>query len=326
MRYSEFMTTAALRAWAIGAALVPVVASAQARHEFTAVHMGVPVRVSLYSHSAQEAAEAARAAFARIAELDDRLSDYRPRSEIRLLAERPRAWQSVSSDLLEVLLIARRVTLWSDGAFDVTVGPLVQLWRTSRQTQQLPDESSLSSAMERSGPRLLKVDSTRQSVWLQADSMRLDLGGVAKGYILQEALQVLEARGVRSAMIEAGGDVVLGDAPPGRAGWSIEIAGADGALPHGTTSLANVAVATSGTGEQFVEIGGVPYAHIVDPRTGLGATRRFQVSVIAKNAALADALATALGLMGPEAEPVLRARAPGILNVAWKRELPRALP
>lgn len=291
-------------------------ADAQARHEFTAIHMGVPVRMVLHASSDSLARQAARAGFARIAELDGIMSDYRPSSEVRMLSRKPRAWQPVSRDLLRVLILAQEIARRSGGAFDVTVGPLVQLWRQSRQTRQLPDAETLARARSRVDYHLLEVDSARSAVRLWTDSMQLDLGAIAKGYILQEALAVLRAQGVRAAMIEAGGDLVVGDAPPGRAGWSIEIPGADSASAEQAKALVNVAVATSGGSQQFVEIGGVRYAHVVDPRTGLGLVNAGEVTVIARRGELADAVATALLVLSTDDQRATSVRSiPGVERV-----------
>jgi len=288
-------------------------ADAQVRREFTAVHMGVPVRMVLHSSSDLVASKAARAAFARIAELDDKMSDYRPQSEVRMLSQRPGDWQTVSPDLFAVLARAEEVSRNSGGVFDVTLGPLVQLWRETRQTRRLPDPDVLSRARSRSGAPMFEVDIEHSAVRLWVPNMRLDLGGIAKGYILQEALKTLRTHGIRSALVEAGGDVVVGDPPPGQAGWSVFVAGGDTATLRRAKALSNVAVATSGGSEQFVEIGGVRYSHIIDPRTGLGATGRHIVTVIAEDAALADAAATALSVLGPERAAGFRKKYPQVL-------------
>lgn len=292
---------------------VSQVADAQVRQEFSAVHMGVAVRITAYAPSESVARDAARAAFARIAELDDKMSDYRAQSEVRMLSERPGDWQPVSPDLLAVLARAQEVSRRSGGAFDVTVGPMVQLWRASRKTGRLPDPDALSRVRSRSGSALLEVDTTRALVRLWVRDMQLDLGGIAKGYILQEGLAVLRAHGVRAAMIEAGGDVVVGEPPPGQAGWSVYVAGADTATLQRAKAIVNSAIATSGGSEQFVEIDGVRYSHVIDPRTGLGVTGAHLVTVIADDGALADALATALSVLGPSRSSGLRKKYPQVL-------------
>jgi thiamine biosynthesis lipoprotein len=152
--------------------------------------------------------------------------------------------------------------------------------------------------------------------------MRLDLGGIAKGYILQEALRTLRAHGMTAALVEAGGDVVVGDAPPGKPGWKITTTGADPTFAQRTQSLTNAALATSGPTAQFVEIDGGRYSHIIDPRTGLGVTSNRMVSVMAEDAAIADAVATALCVSGAAAHPALRAAFPDIaVSIVERPEL-----
>ena len=143
--------------------------------------------------------------------------------------------------------------------------------------------------------------------------MRLDLGGIAKGYVLQEALRVLDARGVPRALVEAGGDIVAGDAPPGRTGWRIDTPGADEAVTTRAAALTRAALATSGAAMQFVEIDGTRYSHIIDPRTGLGLTHHLTAHVIAGDGATADALATALSVVGAAQGPSILRRFPGAL-------------
>lgn len=298
---------------AVATLLLARVVDAQVRREFSAVHMGVPVRMVLHASSESVAGNAARLAFARIAELDDKMSDYQPRSEVRLLVEHPGDWQTVSPDLFVVLARAEEVSRNSGGAFDVTVGPLVQLWQMSRRSGQLPNPDELSGARSRSGAPLLEVDTLRTQVKVWTYGMRLDLGGIAKGYILQEALKVLRANGVRSAMLEAGGAVVVGDPPPGQAGWSIFVAGGDTATLRRAQALSNAAVATAGGSDQYVEIAGVRYSRIINPRTGLGVTGRHIVTVIADDATLADAAATALTVLGPERSGSFRKKYPNAL-------------
>lgn len=281
--------------------------------------MGVPVRIVLHAQDTASARAAAAAAYDRIAQLDNIMSDYRPGSELRRLPARPREWVVVSPELARVLQRAVEVAEASGGAFDPTVGPLVTLWREARRSRRLPDSVSLASARTRVGWRLLRVDGGRNQVFLGADSMQLDLGGIAKGFIIGEALAVLRQHGVASAMVEAGGDVVVGDAPPGQAGWNIEVHGADTAFAARARRLTNAALATSGAVEQHVEINGTRYSHVVDPRTGYGLTTRYVVSVIAGDGATADAAATAAGVLGPASASIIETRLPGTV-VAVRRE------
>ncbi|PYP49876.1 MAG: hypothetical protein DMD45_12985 [Gemmatimonadetes bacterium] len=278
----------------MAAALSARPAPAQAvRRQYAELHMGVAARIVLYAPDDATARRAARAAYARMALLEDVMSDYRPESEVRRLAARAGAAIPVSGDLFVVL--ARAVDLWrrSDGAFDATVGPFVELWRAARRTGRLPQRAELDAAARRVGSDKVHLDSVARTVRLDAPGMRIDLGGIAKGYILDRALDALRAQGVTRALLEAGGDIVLGDAPPGRRGWRI-------ALPEGDTILANHAVSTSGDTEQFVIIGGVRYSHVIDPRTGMGLTSRREATVVAPDGVTADGLATALTVLDDE--------------------------
>lgn len=262
--------------------------------------MGVQVSITLYAPTEEKAEAAASAAFQRFAELEDIMSDYRPSSELmRLCAKAGGPAVKVSPDLYRVLRFGRQVSKRSDGAFDVTVGPLVQLWRASRKSGQLPAESEIERAKALAGWRKVLLKDSDRSVRLAVPGMRLDLGGIAKGYAGDEAVKALKRKGIRSAMVEAGGDIVLSGAPPGTRGWRIEIpAMSAGSRQPTTLELSNCAVSTSGDLYQFVEIGGKRYSHIVDPRTGLGLTDRIAVTIIAPNGITSDPLSTAVSVLG----------------------------
>lgn len=281
------------------------------RYEYVQVHMGVPVRLVFYTGSDGAAAAAATAAFARIAQLDSRLSDYRADSELRRLDGHASA-VPVSDDLFAVLEIALELARATNGAFDPTVGPFTRMWRTSRGTLRLPSAGELEAARARVGWEKVSLDRDARTVRLAVPGMMLDLGGIGKGYVLDEALATLRRHGIRRALLEAGGDIVLGDAPPARPGWAIEISGAVEPI----SVLARTAIATSGDTEQFVTIDGTRYSHVVDPRTGLGLTSGVSVTVIAKNGATADAMATAVSVWGREAGTELAARARAV-TVVW---------
>jgi len=274
--------------------LAPLPSWAQGRHEFTELHMGLAVRMVLHAPDTATARRAARAAYDRIAELEDVFSDYRSESEVRQLEDHPGEWTPASPELLEVLRTALLVAALTNGAFDPTAGPLTRLWRQARAENALPSDVALDSAHALVNWRHVHLNGLLSAVRLDRPDMRLDLGGIAKGYILGRALEVLRQQGTPSALIEAGGDIVLGDPPPGRPGWDVAVQGMEPGL------LSNLAVATSGTTEQYLEIAGVRYAHIIDPRTGLGLTTSLLASVVGPDPALADALATALVVLGTQ--------------------------
>ena len=298
------------------AALLFVVSDAAAGepgkpHEFVAVHMGMPVRIVMYPPDEPTARLAASAAFTRVAALDAMMSDYRPDSEVRRLAHRPREWVTVSAELFAVVRRAVDIARASDGAFDPTIGPVVALWRDARRTGRLPDPAAIHAARVLVGWRHIGLDAGRPAIRLAIPGMLLDLGGIAKGYILQDALRTLRTAGVSRALVEAGGDIVVGDAPPGLEGWQIDTPGSNAAFSARAGRLANAALATSGATAQFVEVDGIRYSHVVDPRTGLGVTHDLIARVIADDGGTADAVATALSVRGGELQPglaVLRLR------------------
>jgi thiamine biosynthesis lipoprotein len=156
----------------------------------------------------------------------------------------------------------------------------------------------------------LREHSGRKEAMLVGSGMRLDLGAIAKGYALEEAALVLRQLGIQCFLLAGSGDMVLGDPPPGLPGWRVEAGVFD--TPEAPTrqflSLANTALATSGDSFQRAEIGGVRYSHIVDPRTGIGMTDHGLVTVIAPSAMLADALSTAVSVLGPKDGTTLAAR------------------
>lgn len=283
------------------------------RFEFTEVHMGMPVRVVLYAPHKVAAETAARAAFGRIAALDGMLSDYRRDSELNRLSQKSGVAVGVSPELFDVLERALQIARITDGAFDPTVGPLTVVWREARRTGRLPDAAALSLARSRVGWRHIELDASTRSVRLRRSGMQLDLGGIAKGYVLQQALLVLEAHGIPQALLAAGGDIVAGAAPPGRKGWQVDVSRADVAFVERSGALSRAALATSGSTAQFFEAGGVRYSHVIDPRSGLGVTHRLTVSVIAPDGATADALATAIGVLGREGLDRVRKAFPDVL-------------
>lgn len=292
--------------WSVWALSVWPAAGAAAdttRYDFERIRMGVLFRLTLYAPDAAAANKAAEAAYHRISQLDAILSDYDPESELMRLSAAAGTGRSVpvSAELFAVLAHAQELSAQSRGAFDMTVGPVVKLWRRARRRKELPDPQRLHDALARVGYQHVRLDPRTRTVTLNQPGMKLDAGGIAKGYAGDEALRVLRAHGITRTMIDASGDIVVGDPPPGRMGWRIGIAplGAPDAPPSRYLHLANAAVATSGDVFQFVEIGGVRYSHIVDPHTGLGLKGRSSVTVIAPTGIAADGLASAVSVLGP---------------------------
>jgi thiamine biosynthesis lipoprotein len=141
--------------------------------------------------------------------------------------------------------------------------------------------------------------------------MRLDLGGIGKGYADDCAQTVLKQYHISRALVEAGGDIVVSDPPPGQEGWRIEVANADPTAKAPVLLFSHVGVSTSGDTEQFVEIGGRRYSHILDPRTGQALTDRIQVTIVARDGLTSDGLSTAVSVLGPEKGEALVQTYPG---------------
>jgi thiamine biosynthesis lipoprotein len=264
------------------------------RFEFEEPHMGTKFRIVLYAPDKQYADKAAKAAFTRVEELNKIMSDYILDSELMRLCKKsetkPAGPVKVSDELFYVLSKAQEVAELSEGTFDVTVGPIVRLWRQARKERQFPDPELLAAAMKRVGYKNVELDPKEQTVSLKVPGMLLDLGGIGKGYAADEALKVIGTFGIKSALVAASGDIAVSKAPPGRDGWRIDIAPLPGAKETRQLKLVDAAISTSGDAEQFVEIAGVRYSHIVDPRTGIGLKGRRSVTVVAKQGIYADSL------------------------------------
>jgi thiamine biosynthesis lipoprotein len=281
--------------WAYGAP------AEESRFEFSEPHMGTLVRLVLYAPDAAAAESAAKRAFDRIRALDAALSDYRDASELNEVSRRAGgAPVEVSEDLFRVLAGARQFARASGGAFDATAGPLSVLWRDARRRGVLPVPARVAAARALVGSDKLEADERGRTIRLRHRGMQLDVGGIAKGFAADEAAAALRACGIRSALVAAGGDIVVMAAPPGSGGWRVAVASIEGPNqpPAGYLTLRDAAVSTSGDAEQYMVVDGVRYSHIFDPRTGRALVGRRSVTVVAANGMSSDALATAVSVMG----------------------------
>lgn len=250
--------------------------------------MGTLVTITLYANSPDQAQRGFVSAFARIAKLNFILSDYDPASELSRYCE----LASPSPELRIVVEHAQRLAVQTEGAFDITAGSLSRLWREARKHKRLPSDEAIRSALASSGhQKLCKVP-----------GMRLDAGGIAKGYAADEALAALRKLGIQSALVAVSGDIAAGAAPPGQRGWRVQV-------QNEPIFLADAAVSTSGDEFQFIEIDGVRYSHIYDPRTGMAVRDLRAVSVVAPTGIEADSLATAIAVLGPEYVKWIKPRA-----------------
>ena len=269
-------------------------------HRFSEKCMGTNFTLLIDHENRKFAQIAAEKAFSEAHRLDNILSDYNSESELSKLSQNSGSskYYSLSNDLFKVLAESDELAVETEGAFDITVGPFSRLWRIARFKKAIPSESKLLQARKRVGYRKLEIDREKKMVKLDASAMVLDLGGIAKGYAADQMLKILQNLNVRRVLIDAGGDVLLGDPPLGKSGWRIEIGGtAHPDLP--TLTISNIAVATSGDFEQSIKLGGKTFSHLINPFTGLGLTSQSQVTVVAPTAMEADSLASACLVLGP---------------------------
>jgi len=296
------------------------------RYEFSDQYMGTTFKITFYAPGDSIAKAASERAFQHTDELNSILSDYEPASNLNRLSEQsgsPEFFQ-VDSTLFRVISKAQAVAGETGGAFDITVGPFVKLWRNIRraETPELPSDRQLRRIRKRVGFWHLKIDSSSTAIALTRPRMQLDLGGIAKGYTADQILQVLQNFGIRSALIDAGGDIRLGDPPPGKESWKIRIPGhaEKGQRRWITLGLANCAIATSGDLFQYVRIDGERYSHIINPRTGLGLTDQLMVTIVAPNGITADSYASAASVMGTaDAVSFIESKPDFALRIEYKK-------
>jgi thiamine biosynthesis lipoprotein len=262
--------------------------------------MGTFVTVKVVAESAAQAQKIIDAAFREIEKIERLMSGYREDSEIsqlnRLAHKAPLA---VSAQTFEVLVRSREISHASGGAFDVTTAPLIELWQKAADENLLPQPEEIARAKSCVDFRKVILNEKQHTVFFARPGISLDLGGIAKGYAVDKAIEAIKREGAEAALVDAGGDIyALGFRPEGNA-WRIKIqdpAGGESGL--GVLELSNKAVVTSGNYQRFFEIEGKRYSHIIDPRSGWPAEGVASVTVIAPEATLADGWATGLSVLG----------------------------
>jgi thiamine biosynthesis lipoprotein len=280
--------------------------------EAVEAHMGTLFRIKLYAVDALQAESAFRAAFDRVRNLDAILSDYKPDSELNQVSQNPRR---ISDDLFRVLAASQRLAEETGGAFDITLGPVIRLWREARKNNRLPDSAALREAGRRCGYRKLHLDAVNRTATLDHAGMELDVGGIAKGYAADEALAALKQLGIRNALVAASGDLAFSDPPPGQRGWKIGVGSFDRVL-----ELSNAAVSTSGDAEQHVDADGKRYSHIIDPGTRMGLSSGITVTIVAPRGIDADGISTAVSVLGVERGMAFVETQAGVAAVIVTRE------
>lgn len=263
--------------------------------------MGTLVKVRVFTEDSVKAYADMEAAFKEMERVSALLSNYNPTSEVsRLNACAGWGEMRVSQDLLKVLKSSVKFSQITDGAFDVTIRPVLDLWGFSEDEPTVPSREEIESRLKLVGYENISIGPNGQ-VELTLEGMSIDLGGVAKGYGVDQAIEVLKSRGATRAIVDAGGDVrVLGPNPNGDR-WHIGIRHPrekDGVIA--VVEVDSGSVATSGDYERFFEKDGVRYHHLLNPKTGMPARESVSATVLANSAMDADILSTAAFVLGPD--------------------------
>lgn len=273
------------------------------RYAFTRVRMGAEARVVIWAKMPRSQVEAAAdAAFARIAEIEVDTSDWLVDGPVAALrSAQAGATAALPEDLAGVLRASEPMVQITEGAFDPTCGRLTMLWRDARAHGTPPTQEAIDATVAGSGWARLHFDAVAGTITPEGPVPWLDFGAIGKGFAADEALAVLDARGLRHSMVELGGDLAFGDRPPGMPGWSVAAPGQDRKIVQRRCGMA-----TSGSSEQHLDVGERRLSHVFDPRTGAAVDDRRSFTVQAATAAQADALASAACVLGPEAMEQIR--------------------
>lgn len=244
-------------------------------------------------------------AFASLRQIEELASVYLGGSEVNSVNSSAFAEPvKVSDDVFEILQRAVSYGKLTGGAFDVTVGPLIDVWQNAADTNTIPEDEQLEEALGRVGYEKIRLDPGNKTVRFAVDGMRLDLGGIAKGYAIDRATDALKQVGVQGGMVDVGGDIrCFGTPANGREHWLIGLQDPDLSKMERSRLILEVddaAVATSGDYRRFVLVGNEKHSHIIDTHTGKSAAELSSVTVIAKEAVDADVLATAVSVLGDE--------------------------
>ncbi|TKK71550.1 FAD:protein FMN transferase [Ilyomonas limi] len=271
------------------------------RFHFSQPKMGSPFNIIFYANDSAHANTLAEQCFQLVDSCNAIFSDYLPSSELNQLSATAgnSTPVAVSPAMLDILLRSKEAYQKSGGTFDITIGPLVKLWRQARKNNTFPEDSAIQKTLLLTGFNKVRIDTTIKAVLLAQRGMQLDLGGIAKGYTAQQVIDLLKENGITQALVDAGGDIATSGAPPFARGWTIGINVPETKedLLSRNIILHNMAVVTSGDVYQYMEHNGKKYSHITDPRTGYGVISQRNVTVIAPDGATADWLATACSIL-----------------------------
>ena len=270
----------------VGAETAPARTAAKAdtlRLESSVVAMGSAYSVVVYGEDRTRMEEAVDAAFEEVHRLDEMLSNYKPASELseinRKAAEQP---VPVTQEMFDLLAACVEYSRASEGAFDISVGPLMKVWGFYKGTGRLPHRAEVRGALEKVGYRNILLDAANRSVRFAKAGVELDPGGIGKGYAVDRMVEVLKQYGIQTALVSASGSSIYGlGAPPGEKGWKVQIRDPkDERKTVADVYLKDESMSTSGSYEKFFRAEGRIYSHIMDPRTGWPAQGVLSVSAV----------------------------------------------
>jgi len=265
----------------------------------TQLLMGTIAEIKVIDDNPERAKEVIKKCFDRIKEIEDKMSFQDPKSELSFLNQNAGKNIKVSKDLFYVLEKSLNYSKLSDGAFDVTIGPLTELWGFDRNKRIIPSQDKIAQRVRLVDYRQVKLNSKKREVLLEQKGMKIDLGAVAKGYAVEEVCKIIKEAGIKDALVDIGRNIkVMGKNPDGNI-WKIGLQ--HPRKPYEILSilpLENMSVATSGDYEQFFIHKGIRYHHILDPKSGYPTNVCISVTIITPSAMIADILSTAVFVLG----------------------------
>jgi thiamine biosynthesis lipoprotein len=283
-----------------------LLASCQARPSAELIQRSQPlfgtfVTIAVYSPDHDKAQRAISDAFAEFHRIDRVLSLHRSDSELsRINSSAAAGPVAVSQELFTVLEKSLEVARATDGSFDPTIRPLVDLWGFIWKEYRLPTDAELASVLPKVNYQHVALDPGARTVRFLRSGISLDFGGIGKGYAVDCAIEKLRARGIANAMVRAGGDIHVIGAPPGKSHWPVQIENPGKKGARQQLRLRDAAISTSGNYENFFVIDGKRYSHILNPRTGLPISDVIACSVIAPTCTESDVYSTAFFVYGPD--------------------------
>jgi thiamine biosynthesis lipoprotein len=280
-------------------------------HEATRLSMACAYSIVAYGADAAALPRIVEEAFDEVDRIDRLMSHYKQDSPLsQLNREAARGPVPVDPELFDFIARSLQYSRESDGAFDITVGPLMKAWGFFNGDGRVPNEGELRDVRSRIGYRHVVLDSGERTIRFDVAGVELDLGGIAKGYAVDRVVALLQRRGIAAALVSAGGSTVYAfRAPPGRDAWDVNV---QDPLAPGKIALKlplrDRALSVAGSSEKYFEVDGVRYSHIMDPRTGKPVQGVLSVAVLAASGTEADALDEVLFVKGIDASRAYLAR------------------